>query len=79
LRIDNGVFIICSSVWRRGFRFIQTHQCLIPINLNRSAMTQFLSIAMRAAALRGAGVAVAGIELQAMCVNIVAPPGAGVS
>ena len=42
-------------------------------------MTQFPSFAMRAAALQGSGCAVAGIELQALRMNAVAPPGAGVS
>ncbi len=42
-------------------------------------MTQFLSIAMHAAALQGYGGAVAGIELQALRMNAFAPPGAGVS
>jgi hypothetical protein len=42
-------------------------------------MTQFLSIAMRTATLHGSGRAFAGIELQALRLNAIAPPGVGVS
>ena len=41
-------------------------------------MTQFLSIAMCAAALHGPACGVAGAEQQAV-MNAIAPPGAGVS
>jgi hypothetical protein len=48
--------------------------------LNRSAMTQFLSIAMCTQAPAGPRAAIAiGGDLQVRCLNAVAPPGAGVS
>jgi hypothetical protein len=66
-----------ASVWCRVSSW-GARQCN-PINLNRPAMTRFFSIAMHEAVQVGLRhVVVAWAGLQAMRVNDVAPPGAGV-